>query len=121
MALHLRQHFLQQKSGEPVIEAIELEAPIEPRVVRRTGRGNISGRNANADRDRHRMLGNQVVENGSGVKAETIQTNVDASRFVPLVCGRDVNRDGPRGAGKDFGIRELEREGLSRGNRGVGL
>lgn len=121
MSLHFRQYFLQQETGKPVIQAVKFETAIKARVIWRTGRSNRAGRNTDADGDRHRMLGDEVVEHGSSAEAQAVQTHIDTSRFVPLVSSGHINRDGPRRTGEDFGVGKLEGEGLSRRNRGVGL
>ncbi len=49
-----------------------------------------------ADGDRHRMLGNEVVEHDGRIEAQAIQTHIDARWFVATVVGGHINRDGPR-------------------------
>ena len=100
--LYCRHHFLDQETGQPVTAAVEFKTAIEARIIRWAGRSHDSRRNTDGDGDRHRMLGDEVVEDGCGVEAETIQTDINTRRLIPLVFCRHIHRDGPRGTGKIF-------------------
>src|ERR1700722_15067469 len=116
-----RHHLFKDKTRQPITSAIEFETAIEAWILRSLSGLHNPRRNANADRDRHRVLRDEVVENRRSLKSQAVKPHVNTRRFVPLISRGNVDRDGPHGTRKNLGVRKLERQNLSRHNARMGL
>jgi hypothetical protein len=119
VALDFGKNFLDEESREPVRHAVEFEAPVEAGILRRLGGVDRARRDSDSNGNRHGVLRNEVVEDHRHAEAQAVEPNVHASRFIRLIFGWDVDRDGADRGGKDLRVRHLEFEALARRHAGL--
>jgi hypothetical protein len=114
VSFHVGKEFLEQETGQGVVQAVKLEAAIKPRIARRVGRVDLPRACADADGHRHFVLVDEVVEHHGRREAQAVQPHVDAGRLVALVLGRDIDGDRTAGPREDLRAGKRELEGLAR-------
>lgn len=113
MLLDFWNNFLEQETSQPIAEAVEFKASVEAGVLQRIGGIDGSRREANTNRDRHRVLGNQVIENRGCIETETVKTDVQAGWLLPFVSSRYVDSDGMNSIWKYLSVGQVKAEGCS--------
>ena len=116
LLLDLGQKFIEQEAGVGVAEAVVLVAAVEARQRVLVRGRHHAGRHEHADRHRHRLLGDELVEHGRRVVLHAVLVHVHARGRLAVVLLRDVHRDGPRRAGEHLALVEREGKRLALGN-----
>ena len=116
------QHFFENKPRVSVAEAIVFVASIEAiQRVRRIRRFHDARSHKHADQYRDFPAGDEVVEDGRRVPLHAVLVHVHAGGLGAVVLARHVDRDFPRGAGKNLGARMLKLDELALRHAGLRL
>ena len=107
LLLDLGQQFVEQEPGVVVAEAVVLVAAVEA-VERLVGRRlHAAVHDEHADRDRHLLLGDQLVEDGRGVELDAVLVDVHAGRLRRVVLLGHVDPVVADRAGEDLALVEV--------------